>query len=72
MTTIIDDSFDLGDFKAEVEENKYGTVRVNGKTEREMLKEYREKYGDEKYKQFKAELEADKQKAQEKLATKQK
>lgn len=64
----IDDNISIGKQKITVEENKYGTVRVNGKTEREMLKEYREKYGEEKYKRFKAELDADKQKAEEKLA----
>lgn len=69
-SAIIDDSFNLGDLNVRVEENKYGTIRVNGKTEREMLKEYREKYGDEEYKRFKAELDADKKKAQEKLAQK--
>ena len=68
----IDDNISFERPEIKVEENKYGTVRVNGKTEREMLKEYREKYGEEKYKQFKAELEADKKKAEEKLATKQK
>lgn len=61
---IIDDSFNINDIKNEfkVEENKYGTIRVDGKTERELLREYRAKYGEEAYKELKE--STDKKKAE--------
>jgi hypothetical protein len=58
---IIDDSFKHHNKTIVVEENKHGTVRVNGKTEREMLKKYREKYGEEAYKNLKSEIAKTKQ-----------
>ena len=53
---IIDDNLPVEKSELKVEENKRGTIRVNGKTERELLKEYREEFGEEKYKRFKEKL----------------
>lgn len=47
--------------KPEITVNEYGTWRSNGKTEREMLKEYREKYGEKRYLRLKEEIERSKQ-----------
>ena len=59
---IIDDSFNIDKIKGEfkVEENKYGTIRVGGKTERELLREYRAKYGEEAYRELKESIDKEK------------
>ena len=56
MSLRIDDSNNYQ--KPKIEVNEYGTVRVDGKTEREMLKEYRERFGEEKYKVLKEKIQS--------------
>lgn len=41
---------------AEVTVNERGTVRIDGKTEREYLKEYRERFGEKRYSRLKGRL----------------
>ncbi len=61
MTLKIDDSFRSP--MPDIAENKYGTVRIDGKTEREILREYREKHGEERYLRLREKIELRKKKA---------
>ena len=41
---------------AELTVNERGTVRIDGKTEREYLREYRDRFGEKRYNRLKAKL----------------